>query len=118
MNVLFIGDLFGKEAIDYLEKNLDKIRKDNKINMVIVNAENTSKGKGLSKDDYQRLSKLNISCFTMGNHTFSNSDIKSFIDDSNIVRPLNWDCGIGQGYKIIKYNNDVPFERYLPIDSQ
>ncbi len=104
MNVLFIGDMFSEDSITFLENNLERIKRENKVNLVIVNAENVSKGKGLSKEDYQRLSKLNITCFTMGNHTFSNSDIKQFIDDSNIIRPLNWDCGIGKGYNLINYN--------------
>lgn len=105
MNILFIGDLFGEGAIKYLEKNLARIKKENNINLCIANAENVTNGKGLSFKDYNRLSKLGFACFTMGNHTFSHKDIKDYIDDSNVIRPLNWPCGYGSGYKLIKYND-------------
>lgn len=105
MNILFIGDLFGVEAITFLENNLERIKKENKINLVIANAENVTNGKGLSLKHYKRLQKLGIACFTMGNHTFSNSEILSYIDSSNIVRPANLNINIGEGYKIINYNS-------------
>ncbi len=105
MNILFIGDLFGVEAITFLENNLERIKKENKINLVIANAENVTNGKGLSLKHYKRLQKLGIACFTMGNHTFSNSEILSYIDGSNIVRPANLNINIGEGYKIINYNS-------------
>ena len=105
MNILFIGDLFGEESIDFLENNLERIKKENKINLCIANAENVTNGKGLSLRDYNRLKKLGFACFTMGNHTFSNKDIKDYIDDSIVIRPANLPCGYGDGYKIIKYND-------------
>jgi len=105
MNILFIGDLFGEDSIKYLEQNLSRIKQEYKINVCIANAENVTKGKGLSLKHYQRLKKLGFACFTMGNHTFSNKDIKDYIDDSIVIRPANMPCDIGKGYKIIKYNN-------------
>ena len=38
---------------------------------------------------------------TMGNHTFSNVDIRNFIDKSNIVRPANIPTTMGYGYRIL-----------------
>jgi metallophosphoesterase (TIGR00282 family) len=106
MRILFIGDIFGVEAIEGLEKNLERIKRDNKINLVIANAENVTGGKGLNLKHYQRLKKLGISCFTMGNHTFSNSEIKEFINDEpKIVRPLNWPCEYGSGIYTFNYND-------------
>ncbi len=105
MNILFIGDLFGDKSIKFLEKNLLRIKKEHNINLCIANAENVTNGKGLSLKDYNRLSKLGFACFTMGNHTFSNRDIKDYIDDSIVIRPANWPCGYGSGYKLIKYND-------------
>lgn len=105
MNVLFIGDIFGEEGLNYLEKNLESIKREYKINFVIANAENTTYGRGLHFKHYQRLMKMGISCLTMGNHTFSNVDIRNFIDNSNIVRPANLPTTMGVGYKTMKYND-------------
>lgn len=105
MNILFIGDLFGNDSVNYLEKNLERIKRENKINIVIANAENVTNGKGLALRHYKRLAKLGIACFTMGNHTFSNSEILDYIDSSNVIRPANLNISVGSGYKIINYNN-------------
>lgn len=105
MRILFIGDIFGEEGIEYLESNIQKIKFDNKINLVIANAENATYGRGLHFTHYQRLMKMGINVITMGNHTFSNPDIRNFIDKSNIVRPANLPTSMGCGYKVIKYND-------------
>jgi metallophosphoesterase (TIGR00282 family) len=104
MNILFIGDLFGNDSVTYLEKNLQRIKQENKINIVIANAENVTNGKGLAERHYNRLKKLGISCFTMGNHTFSNNEIFSYIDNSLVIRPANINTNIGKGYYVINYN--------------
>lgn len=107
MRILFIGDIFGEIGLKYLENNLASIKKDYKINIVIANAENTTYGKGLSKDHYQRLMKCGVQAITMGNHTYSKSEIKDYIEDANIVRPANYHVAPGKPYMNIKYNDKV-----------
>ncbi len=104
MRILYIGDLVGENGLRYLEQNLSTIKKDNRINIVLCNAENTTYGRGLNKEHYSRLMKLGISALSMGNHTFSNKEIREFINDSNIVRPANLTTDLGKGYKVINYN--------------
>lgn len=105
MRILFIGDTCGDQMLDYLEENLAKIKSDLKINLTIANAENTTGGRGLSKNDYQRLLKCGIQGITMGNHTYSKFEIKSFIDEANICRPANFTDTPGKRYLSIKYND-------------
>lgn len=107
MNILFIGDIFGEEGLNFLEKHLPKLKVDNKINYVIVNAENVSFGRGMHYTHYNRLMKMGVNMVTMGNHAFSNHDILNFIDKSNIVRPANIPTDLGVGYKTVKYNNET-----------
>ena len=45
-----------------------------------------------------------ISLLTMGNHTWKNPELKTFIEDSNIIRPINDGSNLGSGYKIMNYN--------------
>ena len=104
MNILFIGDIFGEEGLSFLENNIKKIKEEYKVNLIIANAENTSYGKGLHFTHYKRLMQMGINMLTMGNHTFSNVDIRNFIDKSNIVRPANIPTTMGYGYRILKYN--------------
>ena len=58
MRILYLGDIVGEKTIDVLAKCLDDIKKENKINMVLVNAENVTSGKGLSQKHYNRKQHL------------------------------------------------------------
>ena len=105
MRILYLGDIVGEKTIKVLKDNLEQIKKDNKINIVFVNAENTSGGKGLLEKHYKELKALGIGAITMGNHTFSKSEIKDYIDNSTIARPANLNTEYGKGYVYYKYND-------------
>lgn len=107
MRILFIGDIVGKYGLNYLKAKLPELKALYKPNLVIVNAENTTNGKGLNLRDYKELMSLNISCLTMGNHTFRNSEINTFIEGSKIARPMNILNQKGLGYVDINYNGKI-----------
>ena len=107
MRILFIGDIVGKYGLDYLKSKLPQLRNDYKPNLVVVNAENTTNGKGLNFRDYKELMSLNISALTMGNHTYRNQEINDFIDDSKIARPMNILNQKGLGYIDINFNGKI-----------
>ena len=104
MKILYIGDIYSSSALDYLEQNLEKIKKDNNINIVLCNGENVTHGRGLSYKHYIRLKKLGIAGITMGNHTYSNQEIYDYINDATIARPANLNTKDGQEYLVINYN--------------
>lgn len=105
MRILYLGDIVGEKTIDVLKQNLESIKKEYKINMVLVNAENVTQGKGLSEKHYKELKSLGIAGMSMGNHTFSKSEIKTFIQDATIVRPANLNTEYGKDILYIKYND-------------
>ena len=107
MRILFLGDIVGKYGLNYLKAKLPELRNEYKPNLVIVNAENTTNGKGLNFRDYKELMSLNISALTMGNHTYRNNEILEFIDGSKIARPMNILNQKGLGYVDINYNGKV-----------
>lgn len=104
MKILYIGDIYSSRALEYLEMNLERIKKDNKINVVIANAENTTNGRGLNLKHYTRLKQLGIAAITMGNHTFSNFEIKDYMNDASIARPANLNTKYGKDRLIVNYN--------------
>lgn len=104
MRILFIGDIVGKYGLNYLKAKLPELKSLYKPNLVIVNAENTTNGKGLNLRDYKELMSLNVSCLTMGNHTYRNPEINDFIEGSKICRPMNILNQKGCGYIDINYN--------------
>ena len=69
MKILLIGDVFGKTGIRAIEKELTKLKKQYQIDITIANCENATSCRGLSLEDYNRLTNLGIDYITMGNHT-------------------------------------------------
>lgn len=105
MKFLCIGDLVGKEGLNFLKENLKNLQEIENINFTIVNAENVADGVGIRKNDFQILKNLNIDVITMGNHTFGKKDIFEFIDDKILIRPANYPMGVpGKGFTIIEKN--------------
>lgn len=106
MNILFIGDIYGKLGRETIEKYLGKIKDDYRINYVIANGENAAHGRGITQQIYKGFLEQGIQAVTMGNHTFDNRDIYNFIDQAkNLIRPANLDSSVpGKGYDIFNYN--------------
>ncbi|MFB0638107.1 TIGR00282 family metallophosphoesterase [Candidatus Phytoplasma solani] len=105
MKIMFIGDIYGKPGVDYFAEKVDFLKETYQPNFIIANAENADNGKGLSYKIYKKLQKLGVDLITMGNHIWKNKQIKDFIDDSNVIRPINDLRQIGQGYKIVECSN-------------
>ncbi len=106
MRILFIGDISGPDGLRAVQENALKIKKENNIDFVIANAENTSEGRGLTLTDYNKLCEAGIDFFTMGNHTWYHPDYPVVLCKDNIVRPGNIDspeeyATIGEWTKLI-----------------
>ena len=102
MKILFIGDIVGKDGRNVVFNNLNKLVKDNNIDFVIANGENSAHGKGITKSIYDKLISAGINCITLGNHAFSKSMILDDLDTLvNLVRPSNLTpTNVGQDYKV------------------
>lgn len=101
MKILAVGDLVGENGVKKLREILPKFRKENNIDFVIVNAENSAGGMGITTKIFSELKTMNINAITMGNHTWGKKDIFTFIDDEKLLRPANYSRGVvGKGYNI------------------
>lgn len=107
IKILFIGDISGSMGKLAVQLEVFELKKKYDIDYVIANAENTTKGRGLDRNDYQFLCDSGIDFFTMGNHTWHKKDIYDILVNSdNIIRPNNLkkdiqESKIGVGTKII-----------------
>ena len=103
MKILAIGDIVGESGVRKLKESLPKLKEQMKIDFVIVNAENSAGGMGITVNIFNDLKKLKVDSITMGNHTWGKKDIFTFIDDDLINRPANYSRGVvGKGYHIYK----------------
>lgn len=103
MKVLFIGDIVGRSGRNIVSDALPKLYAENPWDLCIANAENAAGGKGLTLAIAKELTGLGIDVLTMGNHTWDNKDILTFIDNANyLVRPMNYPRNVpGQGYTML-----------------
>lgn len=90
MRILFLGDVFGRNARDKVASSLKGLREELKLDFVIVNGENATQGKGINPRHAEELLKSGIDCMTLGDHAFDQRNLLSSLDGyTNIIRPLN-----------------------------
>jgi len=105
LKILAIGDLVGESGVRKLKQELPRIRAQENIDFVIVNAENSAGGMGITTKIFEDLLALKVDCITMGNHTWGKKDIFTFIDHPKLLRPANYSKGVvGKGYGIYECN--------------
>ena len=106
MKILAVGDIVGENGVQKLKQELPRIRQERNIDFVIVNAENSAGGMGITTKIFEDLMKLDIDVVTMGNHTWGKKDIFSFIDNPRLLRPANYSKGVvGKGLGIYDCKN-------------
>ena len=91
MRLLFLGDVMGRAGRAAVIDRLPGLRRDWKLDFVVVNAENASSGAGLTPDHAKALLEAGADCLTLGDHAFDQRAMLSFIEtEPRILRPLNY----------------------------
>ena len=110
MKILFLGDVVGISGCSKIMSNLlDQIRF-NKIDFVILNAENADKsGVGLTEEICKDFFNCGVNVITTGNHVWDQKDIMSFIDKENrLLRPKNlFEPAPGKGFEIYTTTENI-----------
>ena len=110
MKILFLGDVVGTSGCSKIVDNLLNQIRVNKIDFVIVNAENADKtGVGLTKDICNDFFNCGVNVITSGNHVWDQKDIMNFIDKENrLLRPKNlFEPSPGKGFEIFTIKEKV-----------
>jgi len=105
MKILLIGDIVGNSGVKKVKEVIPEFKKQNNIDFIIANGENSADGMGITLKIFEDLKKTGVNVVTMGNHTWGKKEIFNFIDDESIVRPANYPEGVpGVGYRIQECN--------------
>lgn len=102
MKILAIGDVTSPAGIDHLAANLWRFRKENGIDLCIVNGENASFISGISEELAEKLLMGGADVVTGGNHTLQNKQAYTALEEKKeLLRPVNFGDGApGHGYGI------------------
>ena len=104
--ILALGDIVGPRSVEFLSKNLWKIRKKYGIDAAIANGENSADPNGIDKESASILLQSGVDVITTGNHVFRKSNISRLLEDEErVLRPLNFpSASPGHGDAIIDVN--------------
>ena len=110
MRILFLGDIVGISGCSKIMNNLLNQIKKNKIDFVIVNAENAAEpGVGLTKKICEDFFQCGVNVITTGNHVWDQKEIINFIDnESRLLRPRNlFEPAPGKGFEVYTTEKNI-----------
>lgn len=104
MRILFIADVVGKPGRRGLAAAMPVLRALHSPEMVIVNAENSAGGVGVTESSAKDLYKIGADVLTLGNHAYRHRDAYEYLDrEPRIVRPANYPVGNpGRGTTVVE----------------
>lgn len=89
MKILVIGDVCGDPGVAVLQRGLRRLKQQEGADLTLVNGENAT-GRGITPALAEEIFQAGADVITLGNHTFANRQICSYLDDQRyILRPLN-----------------------------
>ena len=102
MKILFLGDVMGRAGRTAIVDHLPRLRRDWRLDFVVVNGENATGGMGLSGAHAKILLDAGADVITLGDHAFDQKDMMTFAaHEPRIIRPLNFSkAAPGVGAKV------------------
>jgi metallophosphoesterase (TIGR00282 family) len=103
MKILCVGDVCGSIGCEYLKRVLPKLKRDENIDCIIVNGENSADGNGITPFSADSLYSAGADVITGGNHSLRRREVFEKMDsDPFLLRPDNMKTtGPGKGYAIV-----------------
>lgn len=103
MKILFIGDIVGKPARNYLKELIPSLRKELGLDFVIANGENAAGGSSITPDTAKDIFQAGVDVVTSGDHIFKKKESREVLGEYDVLRPLNYgELAAGRGYLIKK----------------
>ena len=103
MNILFIGDIFGRPGRTIVKDRLQDLVKQYSVNLVIANGENSAAGFGITPPLADELFDLGIDVMTTGNHVWDKREIIEYFQMAEgnphsparrLLRPANFPASL------------------------
>ena len=107
MRLLFIGDVVGRSGRTIVQERLPGLIKDWKLDLVVINGENSAGGFGITEVIYNEMIDAGADAITLGNHSWDQREALVFIERApRLVRPINYPAGTpGRGAALVEAKN-------------
>jgi metallophosphoesterase (TIGR00282 family) len=107
MRLLFVGDVVGRSGRAAVTERLPGLRRDWKLDCVIVNGENAAGGFGITEAIYNEFLDAGADVISGGNHSWDQREALVFIERApRLIRPHNYPPGTpGRGMVMIDARN-------------
>ena len=108
LNLLAVGDVVGDAGLDFLTRNLRKLKQTHEVHFTVVNGENAATV-GIMPQQVQDIYDAGADVVTLGNHTWNKMQIADRLDsDRCILRPANFAKNLpGRGFGVYDGPNGV-----------
>ena len=106
LNIFFVGDVVGQPGLELAITLIPNYIKKYDVDVLIVNGENTTEGKGIAEEHAKKIFDLGAHVITTGNHVWDRWDSRKVLGaDRRILRPLNYprENG-GNGFIVLDLN--------------
>ena len=91
MRLAFFGDVVGRAGRQAVVRHMPRVRRDLALDAVVINAENSAGGFGITRATAQELYDAGADVLTLGNHSFDNPQGISVIEnEQRLLRPCNY----------------------------
>src|SRR3954467_13538433 len=107
MRILFVGDVVGRSGRTAVTERLPALKRDWKLDCVIVNGENAAGGFGITEPIYNEFIDAGADVVSGGNHSWDQREALVFIERApRLIRPLNYPQGTpGRGMALFDARN-------------
>lgn len=114
MNVLMVGDVVGGPGRTVFARYAGGLKRRGAVDAVVVNAENSAGGKGVSRALAEEMFAAGADVITLGDHTWDQKDIVAYLGaERRLIRPANFAPGCpGRGFASV----DTPAGRVTVIN--
>ncbi|MCI8623034.1 MAG: YmdB family metallophosphoesterase [Provencibacterium sp.] len=116
MRVMMIGDVVGPAGVACVKKMLPRFKRENQIDFVVANGENSAQGNGILPQSADALWDAGCDVLTTGNHALRRREIFPYLESHDwVLRPANYHPDApGRGFTIL----DRPPYQVLVINLQ
>jgi metallophosphoesterase (TIGR00282 family) len=105
LNILFVGDIFGKAGRKIVGEHIGHLRHAHSVDLTVINAENAAGGFGVTPQIAEDLFDLGADVLTTGNHVW---DKRELIDYLNSAPGASPESGAARPRRVLRPANLQP----------